>query len=142
MRGDETLVPEAASSVSPNDSEVTSEDTLASSGLKRPQEDDADGEEHPPTRKARLEAVCSLVHGVLGRQEQKSKDRSETEGLTSAVMCRSSSGKQNCTQCARRELDASVVVQCMQTGTTSADERSDHGSKEGRAAEIRRARRA
>ena len=38
---------------------------------------------------------CSLVHGDLGRQEQRSKDRSETEGLISAVMCRSSSGKQN-----------------------------------------------
>ena len=94
-RSDEILVPEASSSVSPNAREVTTEDTLASSGLKRPQEDDTDGEEHPPARKARLEALCSLVHGDLGRPEQTSKDRSETEGLTSAVMCRSPSGKQN-----------------------------------------------
>ena len=30
--------------------------------------------------KARLEALCSLVHGDLGRPEQTSKDRSETDG--------------------------------------------------------------
>ena len=65
----------------------------ASSGLKRPQEDYADGEEHPPARKARVEALCSPVQGDLGRQEQASKDRSETEGLISAERCRSSSGK-------------------------------------------------
>ena len=50
-RGDEIPVPEASSSVSPNVREVTTEDTEASSGLKRPQEDDADGEDHPPSRK-------------------------------------------------------------------------------------------
>ena len=37
-RGDEIPVPEASSSVSPNVREVTTEDTRASSGLKRPQE--------------------------------------------------------------------------------------------------------
>ena len=94
-RGDEILVPEASSSVSPNVREVTTEETLASSGLKRPQEDDADGEDHPPSRKAQLEALCRLVHGDLCQQEQTLKDRSETEGLISAVTCRSSSGKQN-----------------------------------------------
>ena len=57
-RGDEIPVPEASSSVSPNVREVTTEDTRASSGLKR------------PSRKARLEALCSLVHGDLGQQEQ------------------------------------------------------------------------
>ena len=65
-RSDEILFPEASSSVSPIAREITTEDTLARSGLKRPQEDDADGEEHPPARKARLEALCSLVHGDLG----------------------------------------------------------------------------
>ena len=97
-RSVEIPVPEASSSsssVSPNAREVTTEDTLASSGLKRPQEDDADGEEHPPARKARLEALCSLVHGDPGRPEQTWKDRSETDGLINAVMCRSFSGKQN-----------------------------------------------
>ena len=96
-RGDEIPVPEASSSVSPSSREIKTEDTLARPGLKRPQEDDADGEEHPPARKARLEALCSLVHGDLGRPEQTLKDRSETDGLISAVMCRSSSGKQNST---------------------------------------------
>ena len=94
-RCDEIPDPEASSSVSPNAGEGTTKDTLASSGLKRPQKDDADGAEHPPARKVRLEALYSLVHGDPGRQEQTSKDRSETEGLISAVMCRSSSGKQN-----------------------------------------------
>ena len=42
-----------------------------------------------------MEALCSLVHGDLGQQEQTLKDRSETEGLISAVVCRSASGKQN-----------------------------------------------
>ena len=37
----------------------------------------------------------NLVHGDLGQQEQTLKDRSETEGLISAVVCRSASGKQN-----------------------------------------------
>ena len=94
-RGDEILVPEASSSVSPNAREITTKDTLARPGLERPQEDDADGEEPPSARKARLEALCSLVHGDLGRLEQTSKGRSEIDGLISAVMCRSSSGKQN-----------------------------------------------
>ena len=52
-RSDEILFPEASSSVSsPNARQVTTEDTLASSGVKRPKEDNAYGEEHPPARKA------------------------------------------------------------------------------------------
>ena len=52
-REDEIPVPEASSSsVSFNAREITTEDALARPGLKRPQEGDADGEEHPPARKA------------------------------------------------------------------------------------------
>ena len=59
------LIKESSSSVSAN----AIENVPANSGLQRPQEDDADVEELPPARKARLEALCSLVHGDHGQQE-------------------------------------------------------------------------
>ena len=110
------------------------ENAPRNSGLKRPQEGDADGEEHPPAPMARLEALCSLVRGDLGQQERTSKGRSETEGLISAVMIGSSSSKQNSPASHLTEVHSEWDVTwtlwwsnkvCEQV-TTTADERPGH----------------
>ena len=67
-RGDDLPILEASTSVPAHSSEVTNESGPAKSGLKRPQGENAVNDEQPPTSRARLEALCSLVHGDLAKQ--------------------------------------------------------------------------
>ena len=68
--GDELPIPEANSSVAPNgDGEVAMGGSKQSTQLKRPQNDEPAQEDQPQARRARLQILCSFVHGNLDQGE-------------------------------------------------------------------------
>ena len=56
-----------------------------STQFKRPQDDDPAQEDQPPTRRTRLEILCSLVHGNLDHGEDMRQEAKEIKQLIQAA---------------------------------------------------------
>ena len=76
--GDELPIPEASSSVGMGGSRQSTQ-------LKRPQGDEPAQEDQPQARRARLEILCSFVHGYLDQGEDMHQEAKEIKQLIQAA---------------------------------------------------------
>ena len=84
--GDELPIPGASSSVAPNtDGEVDMAGSKQTTQLKRPQDDEPAHEDQPPAHRARLEILCSFVHGNLDQGEDTRQEAKEIKQLIQAA---------------------------------------------------------